>query len=113
LVRAHSLHGSPSPLSGGLDLVAVEPILEAADPFVDVITGGQVNLSDMQVPKHIGGLIERLAWDLDDGSHSGRGIRGHQLYQKDMIERAWRGGLRLIGIDVIDSRTMTQIMDRG
>jgi hypothetical protein len=57
-------------------------------------------------------LVERLAWDTDDGRHSQHGIKGHQLYQKDMIRRAYQGGLRLIGLDVIDSRTITETLGR-
>ena len=115
LAQVESLHGSPSPFSGGVTITGAKEVLQEVTPFMNMFDDVDpfgldfpdfAKLAD-DLPKHVPGLVERLAWDTDDGRHSRHGIKGHQLYQKDMIRRAYQGGLRLIGLDVIDSRTIT------
>jgi hypothetical protein len=120
LIEVNSLHGSPSPLSGGITVTGAREVVQEVTPFMNTLgtTFPTENIPDFgkiaeDLPEHVPGLVERLAWDKDDGSHSQHGIKGHQLYQKDMIRRAYQGGLRLIGLDVIDSSTITSTLDPG
>ncbi len=116
LVQVESLHGSPSPFSGGVTITGAREVLQELTPFMNTLRDLGPYPKDVfpdlavlaaSLPEHVAGLVERLAWDTDDGRHSQHGIKGHQIYQKDMIRRAHQGGLRLIGLDVIDSRTIT------
>lgn len=119
LVAVDSLHGSSSPLSGGITITGAQEVMEEVTPFMntfdDIMTEISIDFDAIvaDMPAHVHGLVERLAWDTDDGRHSRHGIKGHQLYQKDMIRRAHQGGLRMIGLDVIDSRTITSTLHVG
>ena len=119
LVQVESLHGSTSALSGGITITGAQEVLEEVHPFMntfdDVMTEIDIDFDDVVsgMPEHIHGMVERLGWDMNDGGHSRHGIKAHQIYQKDMIRRAYQGGLRMIGIDVIDSRTITNTLAVG
>jgi microsomal dipeptidase-like Zn-dependent dipeptidase len=100
-------HGGASPLMGGITLGGA--ILDVPQ-LINFISSFQ---ADLDLSGHVNGLVERLGWDMDDGTHSRHNIRTHQFFQADMVRRAWQGGLRLVGIDVIDARVLTQMLAPG
>src|SRR4029453_17230597 len=97
---ARSLHGSGSAFSGGIEVNS--HILKQLNKRVP----GQPLPEDISQA----GLIDRIAWNTDWGQHSQHTIKSHQFFQKNMLRRAWRGGLRLVGLDVLDSRIVSQAL---
>ncbi len=97
VISGHYYHGARMPTSG-----AIKP-----GPFIqlvaEIFTGSGVRVH---------GMIEERDFDLPDGTHSGQGLgQFHNHYQKDMIRRAFEGGLRLMVIDVHNSRAMQLVLD--
>lgn len=106
LVTGHYYHGAQMPTSGGLE---VGPILQpVVGSLLELFSEGDIRTEDL----HIHGMVEQRDFDSPDGTHSGQGLgQFHNHYQKDMIRRAFDGGLRLMVIDVHNSRAMQGILD--
>jgi microsomal dipeptidase-like Zn-dependent dipeptidase len=105
LLSNHYYHGAQMPTSGALE----------AGPMLRFIVEDLVGQYTEEIESgmlHIPGMIEDKDFDLPDGTHSGQGLgQFHQRYQKDMIRRAYEGGLRLMVIDVHNSRAMQGVLD--
>jgi microsomal dipeptidase-like Zn-dependent dipeptidase len=103
ILTAYSLHGSKSATGGGIQ----------ASLWWDTILGKIVGATGAKFgfDKHVPGVIEVLDFDQPQGTHSKHGGSIHQNFQKDMIQRAWQGGLRLIGLDTINGRLMQGLLD--
>ena len=67
---------------------------------------------DSKLAKPIQGAIPLIDHNLLDGSHSGTGLGvTHQMYQYQMVQRAYQGGLRVIVMDAINSRALQMAVD--
>lgn len=105
LITGHYYHGAQMPTSGA---VVPGPMLQVVQAFL--VGLGVLNEADTIGRIH--GMIELKDPDQPDGSHSGQGLgQFHNHYQKDMIRRAFKGGLRLMVIDVHNSRAMQSVLD--
>lgn len=102
LLSIEPMHGSPSALAGGLN-----PNQDIIGMLADQLDDPPID-EHLDVDDHIQGLVDRLGFSKDDGRHDHHGIKTHQFFQKDMVVRAWQGGLRLVGLDVLDSRMITE-----
>ncbi|MGH0033778.1 MAG: hypothetical protein ACQGVK_01980 [Myxococcota bacterium] len=97
LLTSHLYHGAEMPTSGAL---VPGPLVQ----FVSLLYKGET--------QHVHGMIEEKDFDLPDGTHSTQGLgQFHNHYQKDMIRRAYHGGMRLMVIDVHNSRAMQLVLD--
>lgn len=96
-LTTHTYHGAEMPTSGALE---PGPLVR----FVaETLTGESTRIH---------GMVEERDFDQADGTHSTHGVgQFHNHYQKDMIRRAYEGGLRLMVIDVHNSRAMQLVLD--
>jgi microsomal dipeptidase-like Zn-dependent dipeptidase len=61
---------------------------------------------------NISGVVEGLDWDRNH-QHSGQGLtKLHQIYQYQLLQRAWQGGLRLMVADAENGRLLQELLDR-
>lgn len=105
LLSNHFYHGAQMPTSGALEAGPILRLIveDIVGQFTEDISSGML---------HIPGMIEDRDFDMPDGTHSGQGLgQFHNHYQKDMIRRAFEGGLRLMVIDVHNSRAMQGVLD--
>ncbi len=116
LIRGLSLHGAQKFASGAFEFglvfseawswfVALNQIL--GDPALDFTTGLMAAVDAWP------GAQSQLAWyERDADWHSLTGLgKTHNLYQADMIRRAYQGGLRLGVWDVVNSRALALVAD--
>lgn len=97
LITGHRYHGAEMPTSGAIEM---GPLLSAF--------AGLLGEEETRIP----GLVEDRDFDRGDGTHSGQSFGlFHNHYQKDMIRRAWEGGLRLMVVDVHNGRALQAVLD--
>src|SRR4029434_8731232 len=102
ILTVSSRHGAKRAPGGGIQ----------ASLWWDTILGKIVGATGAKFgfDKHVPGVIEVLDFDQPQCTHSKHGGSIHQNFQKDMIQRAWQGGLRLIGLDTINGRLMQGLL---
>ncbi|MBW2629074.1 MAG: hypothetical protein JRE45_15835 [Deltaproteobacteria bacterium] len=97
LITGHRYHGAEMPTSGAIEM---GPMLRA----FAALAGAE----ETRIP----GLVEDRDFDRGDGTHSGQSFgQFHNHYQKDMIRRAWQGGMRLMVVDVHNGRALQAVLD--